>query len=130
MQSTSAPINEVVDQFVSRFDITSFSSNPALDPTEYTELCRVTGIDRKMQDAIIDYRNTHMCYKIRQTLNTIESGSVCAAVVGKNHIPGMLQNLSRGDEFIPDDFSPRQETPAGTRAPRASDRLLLSLLLS
>ncbi len=125
MQQGESSLDEISLHISSHSRPESFLMNPSYDPQEYVNLCHTTGIDERLQDVLIRYRNDYMCHQIRRLLNTVSEGSNCAVVVGENHVNGMLDNLQKGgDSFVPDDFS--LEPLRG----RISDRFLLSLLLS
>ena len=92
---------DIVKFIESRQNISSFLCSSDYDPEIYVHLCKLTGIDKRLQSVIIDYRNDYMCHQIRRILRTIPPESVCAVVVGQNHISGMLDNLQRGMDHNP-----------------------------
>lgn len=102
----------------------SFLASPDSDPEAFMELCKLTGIDERLQQFIIDFRNDYMCERIRRTLNTLPDGTVCAAVVGKNHVAGMFSNLSKGPDYV-------SRTPPSLPVHKSSflDQILLASLL-
>jgi pheromone shutdown protein TraB len=107
-------------------DITTFISSHESDPTEYIQLCQETGIDRLLQENIINYRNDYMCHQLRRLIKTIRPNSVCAVIVGKNHVDGMFENLSMGDDYVPSTLC---STPISLRKPRWLDQILLASLV-
>lgn len=102
----------------------SFLASTETDSGAYMEICDLTGIDKRLQRFIIEFRNDYMCDRIRRTLNTLPDGTVCAAVVGKNHVDGMFTNLSKGPGYV---FEP--SLPVGYRKSSFLDQVLLASLL-
>ena len=84
-----------------RENISSFLRSVS-DPIAYQQLCDRFAIDERLQSSVIDYRNDYMCNQIRRIVRSIQPGSVCAVVVGKNHVGGMEANLARGLDYSPD----------------------------
>jgi pheromone shutdown protein TraB len=80
-------------------------------------------IDKRLQSVIIDYRNDFMCHQVRRVVKTIPPESVCAIVVGKNHVDGMFANLPRGIEYSPESLK------SGSGKASFMDQLLLAQLL-
>lgn len=103
-------------------DISSFRRSKS-DPLSYTEMCDRFLIDNRLQSVIIDYRNDFMCHQVRRVVKTIPPESVCAIVVGKNHVDGMFANLSRGIEYSPESLK------SGSGKASFMDQLLLAQLL-
>lgn len=85
-----------------RQDVASFLASPDYDHTAYTELCERTCIDKMLQSVVIDYRNDFMCHQVRRIVRTIPEGSLCAVVVGKNHVEGMAWNFGKGLDYVPE----------------------------
>ena len=79
-----------------------------------------------LQSVLIDYRNAFMSQRVRSVVRTIPSDSVCAVVVGKNHVAGMKDNLL--SEGPPDPFSVYPQPPV--KGVTFIDQLLLAQLLS
>lgn len=125
MRRSGRSVDEMLDVVNSDRQVTSFLCDKSFDPEAYIELCEDTGIDRRLQSIIIDYRNAFMCHQIRRVVRTIPDESVCAVIVGQNHVSGMTENLSQGLDFVPAEFSP--DAPEGK--PMFIDQLLLAQLL-
>jgi pheromone shutdown protein TraB len=106
-------------------DTSSFLSSPESDPSAFIDLCRRTNIDQRLDEVIIHYRNDFMSDRIRRTLNTLPDGSVCAVIVGRNHIKGIHDNLSKGPIYTPDTL---QNSPKTTPSSFLDKILLASLL--
>ena len=117
---------DVEDIIESRQNVSSFLSSAAYDPTEYIRLCKETGIDKRLESAVIGYRNDYISHQIRRVLRTIPEGSVCAVIVGKNHIQGIEKNLTRGMDFVPESLSSHNDVSTRTSF---IDQLLLAQLL-
>ena len=119
-------VGEVPALIESRQDSTSFLADPAYDPGAYIDLCERTGIDRRLQSVVIDYRNDYMCNQIRRVVRSLPGASVCAVVVGKNHIEGMTQNLLHGMDYVPASLA---GSPTDSTKSPFMDQLLLAQLL-
>lgn len=97
----SASDDNISELIGTRQDVNRFISSDAYDPKAYRELCIETGIDERLQSILIEYRNDYMCNQVRRVLRTLSQGSVCAVVVGKNHVEGMKRNLEKGLNYTP-----------------------------
>ena len=115
---------DVARLIASRQDVSTFQCSPNYDPLAYQRLCASTQIDTRLQSSVIDYRNDFMSNEVRRLVQSIPPESVCAVVVGENHVKGMHENLSKGMDFNPllADL-PLKESPF-------SDQLLLAQLLN
>jgi hypothetical protein len=118
-----------IDKLIrSKQDASSFLSRRDYDPLAYLELCDQTSIDVRLQSTLIEYRNAFMCSEVRGILRSIPDNSVCAVVVGQNHLEGMISNLERGMDFVPESLlsgtSSDDERHSGL-----IDQFLLALLL-
>jgi len=118
--------DDIIRLVDNRQNPSSFLSCAEYDPSEYIQVCEKTSIDRRIQSAVIDFRNDYMCQQVRRTLRTIPSGSVCAVVVGENHIEGMRYNLEKGMDYVPESLSPDARSPEPASF---MDQLLLAQLL-
>ena len=109
-------VSEVNDR-----EVSSFFSSSTHDPSAYVELCASTGIDRRLQSVIIDFRNKYMCNQIQRVVRSIpEEVSVCVAIVGKNHIDGMSEQLGIQSDWRDEIFPSKSSF---------IDQLLLSQLM-
>jgi hypothetical protein len=106
-------------------DVASFLVSPKYDPASYVDLCSATNIDQLLQSVIIDYRNDYMCDQIRRLSKTFAPDSVCAVIVGQNHVEGMHANLDLGPDYKPTSLS----SPPPTGEVSFSDQILLASLL-
>lgn len=115
---------DVAQLISSRQDVSTFECSANYDPLAYQRLCASTQIDTRLQSSVIDYRNDFMCNELRRLVRSIPPESVCAVVVGENHVKGMHSNLSKGMDFNPLPAKvPPKESPF-------SDQLLLAQLLN
>jgi pheromone shutdown protein TraB len=124
--TSGGSVQDVEDVIKQRQDacLSSFLSCVDYDPTAYLHVCLKTGIDHRLQSTLIDYRNSFMCHQIRRLLKFIPQKSVCAVVVGSNHVPGMLANLSSDLESVDNSFN---DFPEAVSSPL--DGILLANLL-
>ena len=127
--ATDAGQSAIDELILSKQDVSSFLSRRDYDPLAYLELCDKTAIDVRLQSALIDYRNAYMCNEIRSIVRSIPDNSVCAVVVGQNHTAGMISNLQRGMEFVPECLLSGSPINAAKNA-GFIDQLLLALLLN
>ena len=123
--SDSASEDDISKMIESFQNDSTFISSELYDPRAYREVCKLTGIDQRLQSVLIDYRNEYMSHQVRRIVSTIPENSVCAVVVGRNHVAGIAENLNKGLDHEPSCLNTKNDTKSNFM-----DQVLLAHLLT